>query len=118
MGNIIDIQEIDEKTMKCNVEVNLDEWLQLQGSCKNVYLFSTTGFTHTAKVMETSIHNSTKYFEIPSELKMRRVGLRGRRRRQHSKRPTISNCVSFEIGTKQYFAYVIHKAHSEGSPNN
>ncbi|MFH1181898.1 MAG: hypothetical protein V1702_02985 [Candidatus Woesearchaeota archaeon] len=105
MGRLLRTKSLASGKVKCFLEVCPDEVLSLEGSLRDVYVFSA-GFCKTkAGFVEMGINDSTKYFEVPEGMVIKH----GAKRVKSADRLGVS-CQTLEDESKIFFIYIVNRA--------
>jgi len=97
MGRILGIKANKKENILLEVEISYEEFLQLKGHIKNIYIFSEDCIDINSNLSQRGKNDATKYFLIPKNLRkgLRFVG--------------SVKCKKLETESKSFFVYVIDK---------
>lgn len=98
MGKIINSKILPNNNVLCKILLELDESLALKNGFRSVYLFSSELCKKEAGIIERGRKNSTKYFEIPFDLRFRK-------KKAYEK----ISYQKLESPSKVFYIYVINK---------
>lgn len=98
MGEIINSKVLSNNNMIYKILLEIDESLALRNGFRKVYLFSPELCDTEAKIFERGRKNSTKYFEIPFNLRFRK-----------KKTYDTVSYLKLENHSKIFYIYVISK---------
>jgi len=72
MGNIINSKTLTNNSILYRVLLDIEEAKSLKNAFRNVYVFSPILCTKEVRIIERGRNNSSKYFEIPFNLRFKK----------------------------------------------
>jgi hypothetical protein len=98
MGEVLFSKYLSDNHIVCKILLESQEAISLKSASRNIHIFSPELCKHDAKIIERGRKNSTKYFDIP-------FNLRFRKKKAHE----IISYQKLENHTKIFYIYTINK---------